>query len=440
MSSFNNFKKFLFLNSNLFNYYQFLIFFLPIAAILGNFALNVNIILLSVMFLYFFKKEKIKINSSLRNFFLIISLFLLMNIFQSYNLLMSLKSFIGFLSHFILFLSVYYYFVKSKKNIKRFSFSLIIVMTFCCFDIIFQFFFGKDIFGYESFKSHGERLSGPFGDELVAGAYLSNLIFISLLLFSDNYKKKILYFIAYLTTIVFVIFLSQERSALYMTLFSITLFFLCINFSLKNKFFFFLALVSIIFFTSTLNKSFKQKYIIDSLGLFGLNKDKSHKLNNDHSIQINSFLDSRYGAHFLTAFYIAKDNLILGSGIKTFRVICSEEKYSHIPSNYSEQRCNTHPHNLYLEILSETGIIGILFFLIIVSSLTYRHFINSLKGNYISICCVSISLILFFPLQTTGPFFSSWNGFFYWIGFAVLSYYSKFKILSFKGHVPHDKN
>jgi hypothetical protein len=125
MTSFNNFKKFLFLNSNLFNYYQFLIFFLPIAAILGNFALNVNIILLSVIFLYFLKKEKIKINSSFRNFFLIISLFLLINIFQSYNLLMSLKSFIGFLSHFILFLSVYYYFVKSKKNIKRFSFSLI---------------------------------------------------------------------------------------------------------------------------------------------------------------------------------------------------------------------------------------------------------------------------------------------------------------------------
>jgi len=156
MIFFNNFKKIFFLNSNLFNYYEFLIFFLPITAILGNFALNVNIILLSIIFLYFFKKEKIIINSRFRNICLIIFLFLLVNIFQSYNLLMSLSSFIGFLSHFILFLSVYYYFIKSEKNIKRFSFSLIIVMVFCCYDIIFQFFFGIDLFGFETFLSHGE--------------------------------------------------------------------------------------------------------------------------------------------------------------------------------------------------------------------------------------------------------------------------------------------
>lgn len=433
-------KKNIIKNLSLFSYYEFLIFLLPVTLILGNFALNVNIILLSIFFLFLFKKEKIKINSSFIIIILIIFLFLLINIFQSHNVKISLKSFIGLLSHFILMLSLYYYFLKSPENIKKFSMSLMILIIFCSIDIFIQFFFKEDIFGYKINKDHGQRLSGPFGDELVAGAYLSKLLFISLLFFFKDYKKNIIYFLSYIFIVFFAIFLTQERSALYMTLFSIIIFFIFLNFSIKDKILFLTLLLFIILLTSFFNKSFKQKYIIDSMHIFGLTKNKEHKLNNDISIQINNFFDSRYGAHFLTAYNIAKDNLILGSGIKTFRIICSDDKYSKINSSYTEQRCNTHPHNLYLEILSEEGIIGILFFVTIIFSLIYRHFINSLKGNFISICCVSFSLILFFPLQTTGPFFSSWNGAFYWIGFAVLLYYSNYNILSFKGSMSQSKN
>ena len=438
--SFPFIKKNFLKDLNLFSFYELLIFFLPVTFILGNFALNVNIILLSIIFLFFFKKIKIKVNPRFISIVLIIFLFLLINILQSRNIKISLSSFFGFLSHFILMLSLYYYFLKSPKNIKKFSMALMIVIVFCSFDIIFQFFFRVDIFGYKAMNDHGARLSGPFGDELVAGAYLSKLLFISLLFFFKDYKKNIIYFLSYIFIVFFAIFLTQERSALYVTLFSIIIFFIFLNFSIKNKILFFTLLLFIILLTSFFNKSFKQKYIIDSMQIFGLTKNKEHKLNNDISIQINNFFDSRYGAHFLTAYNIAKDNLILGSGIKTFRIICSEDKYSKINSSYAEQRCNTHPHNLYLEILSEEGIVGILFFVTIIFSLIYRHFINSLKGNFISICCISFFLILFFPLQTTGPFFSSWNGAFYWIAFAVLLYYSKYNILSFKNSMSQGKN
>jgi O-antigen ligase len=425
---------------NSYKYYELLIFLLPVTLILGNFALNVNILLLSLIFFSFLKKKKIKIDSGFINIFLIIFLFLLINILQSRNIKISLSSFIGFLSHFILMLSLYFYFIKSPQNIKKFSMALIILIIFCSLDIIFQFFFRVDIFGYKATNDHGARLSGPFGDELVAGAYLSKLLFISLLFFFKDYKKNIIYFLSYIFIVFFAIFLTQERSALYVTLFSLIIFFIFLNFSIKHKVLFFTFLLFIILITSFFNKSFKQKYIIDSMQIFGLTKNKEHKLNNDISIQINNFFDSRYGAHFLTAYNIAKDHLILGSGIKTFRIICSDDKYSKVNSSYAEQRCNTHPHNLYLEILSEEGLVGILIFVITIFSLIYRHFINSLKGNFISVCCISFFLIFFFPLQTTGAFFSSWNGAFYWVGFAVLLYYSKYNILSFKGSVSQGKN
>jgi hypothetical protein len=433
-------KNSYFKNLNSYKYYELLIFLLPVTLILGNFALNVNILLLSLIFFSFLKKKKIKIDSGFINIFLIIFLFLLINILQSRNIKISLSSFIGFLSHFILMLSLYFYFIKSPQNIKKFSMALIIVIIFCSLDIIFQFFFRVDIFGYKATNDHGARLSGPFGDELVAGAYLSKLLFISLLFFFKDYKKNIIYFLSYIFIVFFAIFLTQERSALYVTLFSLIIFFIFLNFSIKHKVLFFTFLLFIILITSFFNKSFKQKYIIDSMQIFGLTKNKEHKLNNDISIQINNFFDSRYGAHFLTAYNIAKDHLILGSGIKTFRIICSDDKYSKVNSSYAEQRCNTHPHNLYLEILSEEGLVGILIFVITIFSLIYRHFINSLKGNFISVCCISFFLIFFFPLQTTGAFFSSWNGAFYWVGFAVLLYYSKYNILSFKGSVSQGKN
>jgi O-antigen ligase len=438
--SFPFIKKNFLKDLNLFSYYEFLIFLLPITLILGNFALNLNIILLSLIFLFFYKNEKIKFNPGFKSIVLIIFIFLLLNTFQSRNIKISLTSLIGFLSHFILMLSLYYYFLKSPENIKKFSKVLMIVMIFCSFDIIFQFFFKVDIFGYKAIAEHGVRLSGPFGAELVAGAYLSKLLFISLLFFFKDYKKNIIYFLCYLFIVFFAVFLTQERSALYMTLSLIIFFLIFFDFSKKYKILFFTLLLFIILITSFFNKSFKQKYIIDSMQIFGLTNNKEHKLNNETTIEINNFFDSRYGAHFLTAFSIARDNLLLGSGIKTFRIVCSEEKYTKINSSYAHQRCNTHPHNLYLEILSEEGMIGIIIFLITIFSLIYRHFISSLKGNFISICCVSFFLILFFPLQTTGPFFSSWNGAFYWIGFAVLLYYSQYNILSFKGLMSQGKN
>ena len=79
-----------------------------------------------------------------------------------------------------------------------------------------------------------------------------------------------------------------------------------------------------------------------------------------------NFLDTRHGAHFLTGFEIFWDNKIFGSGLKTFREICSKEKYANINSLSLKDRCNTHPHNIYIEFISELGVLGfgIIFFLI----------------------------------------------------------------------------
>ena len=54
---------------------------------------------------------------------------------------------------------------------------------------------------------------------------------------------------------------------------------------------------------------------------------------------------------------LQKDNKILGIGPKNFRIKCKEKKYQ-----ISELTCSTHPHNTVLQLMSETGILGFMFY------------------------------------------------------------------------------
>lgn len=63
-----------------------------------------------------------------------------------------------------------------------------------------------------------------------------------------------------------------------------------------------------------------------------------------------------HDSHIRTAFNIFKDNPIIGVGPKLFRIKCKEEKYQK-----GIMPCNTHPHNFYVQLLAETGIIGFSF-------------------------------------------------------------------------------
>ena len=57
---------------------------------------------------------------------------------------------------------------------------------------------------------------------------------------------------------------------------------------------------------------------------------------------------------------IFKKNPIIGVGPNNYRRECSTIKL-----NYIENNCSTHPHNIFFQLLAETGILGIFYYLII---------------------------------------------------------------------------
>ena len=93
-----------------------------------------------------------------------------------------------FFAYFISTLSI------NPKNLEKiFQFTLIILFI-VSLDTLLQFFTGKDIFGFTGDPLNPARLSGPFGDELIVGAYLT-FILIPLLpyyikFFNEHSKRK----------------------------------------------------------------------------------------------------------------------------------------------------------------------------------------------------------------------------------------------------------
>ena len=105
--------------------------------------------------------------------------------------------------------------------------SSFLATIFVCFDIFYQFVFGKDIFGFVVTGGH-LNLSGPFGDELIAGGYLqrfSLFAFFLVPIFYSNISNKIFKFLVIFLLIIFIcgIILSGNRMPFLLFIFSICL-------------------------------------------------------------------------------------------------------------------------------------------------------------------------------------------------------------------------
>ena len=100
---------------------------------------------------------------------------------------------------------------------------------------------------------------------------------------------------------------------------------------------------------------------------------------------IETYKGSQQAAHYNAAVEIFKSNLLFGIGNKNFRIECKNEKYFNPSYARTEERCATHPHQIYFEFLSEHGIIGtvailtIIFYSIYKSLVIYKRHNNNKK-------------------------------------------------------------
>ena len=128
--------------------------------------------------------------------------------------------------------------------------------------------------------------------------------------------------------------------------------------------------------------------------------------------------------HYVLGLELFKKKPIIGHGPKGFRSYCRDVEYDP-PVGI----CTTHPHNYFIQILSELGLIGILFYLISISFIVIK-LINSFlykrtNTNSPRFYLISLGLlILLLPIVPSGNFFNNWISIinYYYIGFYLYFY------------------
>jgi len=379
-----------------------LLVLIPFALITGPFLPDLFVTIISIIFIIKCLSEKnIQYfnNIYFKYFLFFYFMCLTSSILSEYKLISSIKS-LFYLRFGLFSLAVWYLLKNNRKLINYIFLSLLFCFFILIFDGLFQFLFKTNIIGLEK---HPTRLSSFFGEELIYGSYLSRFlpILIGLFFFSNYSQKKINIYISIIFIIfsITLIYLSGERTAFFLTVMSIIYLVVMIN---KYSRYFLIASILSFFVLATItanNPIVKERMINLTKNQIGLSN-------------IYVFSSDIYIGHFLIAKDLFQENIILGVGPKNYVKHCNNnKKYQTLP-----YVCSTHPHNTYIQLLAETGLIGFLTILFLFLTLTFQSikyiYLKLWRKeelfNFSEICLLSSMLITVWPIVTSGSFFNNY--------------------------------
>jgi len=452
--------------------------FFPISFILGNPATNVNILLFCALGIWQLKSKILtgKFNLPIKFIFLLFCLIFFstvlsftksfyLEIYEYTHLVRLIKS-IVFFRFFLMIIIVYFLSEINILNFKFFFISAACASLIVAIDIIFQHIVGFNMIGLKSELHHN---SGFFGNEWIAGGFLQNFSFFLILFSTFILKEKIKFRFVLITIIICIlglgIFLSGNKMPVVLFVFGLFLLFFS---SYKLKRIISVSLICLFFFfkffyttNQNINNNFSSfydniDYIVTALLLKPMSKIDVGTNELSTSSEVTSNQDQKLLVEnkkkfisdksvrirlFLTAIDIWKKNKLFGNGIKSFSHDCFKfqkkdlkisgqalpiapldenaiyeynftQEYEHGKKN---RLCSNHPHNYYMEILTDTGIVG-LFITLVIASLFIVFIFKNLKflrqNDIVSFILVAatISLILaVFPFKSSGSIFTTAN-------------------------------
>ena len=396
-------------------YVAFIVSLIIPSLIWGSFFPDLIVSLSSLIFLVYVFKYKLFFFFTKRpliNFFIFCAYCILVSIFVAKYFMLSFEGSLFYFRIGLFSCLIWHLLEQDKKILNYFYYALVISFSALIVDGYIQFFKGINILG---FPKAGDRISSFFVDKLIMGSYLSRLFPLLFALFIVKEKKKLeLYFMTlFFLLLSGLILISGERAAF---------FFYCLSF-----------LFIVIFI-----KGYKKLRILLSVGsliiiiiiISSFGQVKNRMLSNPASTITKSIFTPAHDSLIRTAYNMFLDKPLVGHGPKMFRVICKDEKYA-----TGVTPCMTHPHNFYIQLLAETGIVGFSFLFsafAYVLYCAYRQFksIALRQKRYLTdyqVCLLAGILITVWPLTTNGNFFNNWLMIVYSlpVGFYLHSIYGK---------------
>lgn len=325
---------------------------------------------------------------------------LLINVPLSTDTLDSLKYALAFMRWPLFAAALAYWLLSSDRAGRAFLSGLLLTGLFVVLDTGWQYLFGVDWFGMES--GLADRLTGPFRNP-VPGTLMLRVWFIALFAvffwqFKSPRQQLMILLAALLLGLVFM-FITGERMAL--ILFSsaalLVLSAMCCDYReqrlhLLTGLGLMLAAVLLLmqFVPATTERSVLS--IIDKLA---------------------DFRSSDYGQVFAAAWQVWQQHMWFGSGLHSYQPVC--EQMGVLAS--STMQC-THPHNLYLLLAAETGVLGLVLFILMLIAIYLRALKMVLLNQYWLHAALSLSVLTvsFWPLSGGISVFNNWIGALVWLG------------------------
>ena len=398
----------------------FLFSIFPLSILSGNFSININIILISSLFIFLLLRNKddfFKHKENLYIFYLLIFFFLslIVNLIFSNNFFLSYQRVLKIFFIIFFILAFKFLIMNHHQDLQKIYKLWIIIFLIVIFDLMIEFYLGKNIFSQSS-KMPG-RLGSFTGEESVIGNFFFGfcLIFLS---YIHNKSQKNTLNISLAFFLIIVSFFIGERANFIKTFSAIMLFiFLTYKINYKVKFLSSIfAIILIYFLFLNVNSDYKQRYF-----------NQIHKIFKQDGL--NYYLEnSQYGAHRNVAKEIFLDNPIFGVGIKNFRIESGNEKYNDLDHKLNHLRVSNHPHELYYEFLSETGIFGLSCFLIFILTsiiISFKSYMQ--KKNIYQLSALIIVVLSILPIIPTGSFLSTYMSSIFWINYAIMIGYCGLK-------------
>ncbi len=301
--------------------------------------------------------------------------------------------------------AAYFIAAELKKENVRASIiiGLIIIIGFWCFDALFQFLVGVDIFGY---PLNNGFVGGPFSPKNTLGhvlAVFSPIFFELVRRHQSNYRFLWLLLVVFFS----VVLLGGKRTAWIMLfsasfIYCVYLFFLHKSSTLKPLLIIVPFITFILFLFIALYQPLNTR-VNNTLGLFSGNYEQ---INQASALRLPIW---EVGINIYRAHWVN------GIGPRGFRH--AYKKYTNADNFYvnNERSSPTHPHLALLEILIETGSLGFIGFLIFWIYLLRLIFHTIKNGNAQQLPWLMCIMIAVLPYHTGLAFYGSyWSTITWW--------------------------
>ena len=418
-------------NQILEKFFFYIVISLPILFIFGSAILNISIFVLNIVFIIHVLSNKnfdyFVQNRFYFTFLLIYLAFQIVNNITNQNYLYFDKSL--YYIRFLILPLVFKYFTRFIKfDFYKISKFYLIILIFIFLDLIYQYKFDVNLLGFQPGlfnpgENIYERYAGVFNQELVMGSYLSSFGFLIITIFYNFNKKNDYVLLILLGLLFFSIFITGERSSLFIFLISIFFIFVFIK-HLRKKFIFLGALIFIISIIGiNVNDQLKLRYYDYPISVLlhedDFKNDKKIKINFSPISSYSNFINkTHWGMHYKTAGEMFKEKPLGGYGFKQFRIKCKNYSYlfekDFLKASAKIDGCSTHPHNYILEILSEQGILGFLILLFLVFYVV-RDSLKITNHRVYILFLFSIILGYMLPIKPSGSIISTWFSSIFWL-------------------------